>query len=131
MIEGGSSACNVLPQNMRAVINFRLNEGNTVDDLLSRCTTAVNNDRISLRFLQANNPSATARSDGHGYHWLTEALSVFYPEVLFVPALTVGATDARRYESICDSCLRCSPYMSETNVFPSVPTPRASVSSFI
>ena len=114
MIEGGSSACNVLPQNMRAVINFRLNEGNTVDDLLSRCTTAVNNDRISLRFLQANNPSATARSDGHGYAWLTEALSVFYPEVLFVPALTVGATDARRYESICDSCLRCSPFMSET-----------------
>lgn len=115
MIEGGSSACNVLPQNMRAVINFRLNEGNTVDDLLARCRSAVKDSRISLRFLQANNPSATARSDGSGYRWLTEALSVFYPEVQFVPALTAGATDARRYESICDTCLRCSPFMSEAS----------------
>ena len=115
MIEGGSSACNVLPQNMRAVINFRLNEGNTVDDLMAHCKAVVNNADVSLRFLQANNPSAAARSDGLGYQWLIEALSVFYPEVLFVPALTAGATDARRYESICDSCLRCSPFLSEAS----------------
>ena len=33
--------------------------------------------------------------------------------MLFVPALTTGATDARQYECICNTCLRCSPFMAE------------------
>ena len=40
-------------------------------------------------------------------------MAAFLPEVLFVPCLTAGATDARRYERICDTCLRCSPFMVE------------------
>ncbi len=27
--------------------------------------------------------------------------------------MTVGATDAHHYEQICDTCLRCSPFMAE------------------
>ena len=113
MIEGGSSACNVLPQNMRAVINFRLNEGETVDSVLEHCRKAVRDERIRLRYLQANDPSAVARTDGFGYRALTDALKVFFPDVLFVPAMTTGATDAHHYERICDTCLRCSPFMAE------------------
>ena len=40
VIEGGSDACNVLPQNMRAVINFRLNAGDSAEMLLRRCREA-------------------------------------------------------------------------------------------
>ena len=28
-----------------------------------------------------------------------------------MPSLTSGATDARRYELVCDTCLRCSPFV--------------------
>ena len=115
MIEGGSAACNVLPQNMRAVINFRLNQGETVESVMAHCRSIVQDESVSLRFLQANNPSAVARYDSPGYQWLTESLSVFYPEVVFVPSLTVGATDAHQYERICDTCLRCSPFMAESS----------------
>ncbi|MCR5577097.1 MAG: M20/M25/M40 family metallo-hydrolase [Oscillospiraceae bacterium] len=113
MIEGGSAACNVLPQNMRAVINFRLNEGVGAEDVMTHCREAVGNAPVKLRFLQANDPSHVARSDGYGYRMLREALRPFYPQVQFVPAMTVGSTDARRYERICDCCLRCSPFMTE------------------
>ena len=27
--------------------------------------------------------------------------------------MTMGATDAHHYEQICDTCLRCSPFMAE------------------
>ena len=67
----------------------------------------------SLHFLQANEPSAVSRFDGPGYRWLKETLTIFYPEVLFVPGLTAGSTDARQYEHICDTCLRCSPFIAE------------------
>ena len=113
MIEGGSTACNVLPQNMRAVINFRLNEGDSIEGVLEHCRAAIGNPKVHLRYLQANDPSATARIDGFGYKKLCEAMSQFYPEVVFVPSMTVGATDAHQYERICDTCLRCSPFLTE------------------
>jgi carboxypeptidase PM20D1 len=117
MIEGGSAACNVLPQNMRAVINFRLNQDETADSLLNLCREAIDdadpNSPVKLRFLQANDPSAVARIDGFGYRVLKAALGEFYPAVKAVPSLTAGATDAHRYECICDTCLRCSPFMVE------------------
>ena len=113
MIEGGSAACNVLPQNMRAVINFRLNEGESAEHVMEHCRCAVRDERVHLKFLQANDPGATARTDGTGYRLLKEALQPFFPEVLFVPSMTTGSTDARNYERICDTCLRCSPFMAE------------------
>ena len=113
MIQGGSSACNVLPQNMRAVINFRLNRGETAESVMAHCREATAGQPVVLRYLQANDPSSIARCDGYGYQKLTEAMSAFLPEVLFVPCMTAGATDARRYEQICDTCLRCSPFMAE------------------
>ena len=49
MIEGGSAACNVLPQNMRAVINFRLNEGDSIDAVMEHCRAAIGNPKAHLR----------------------------------------------------------------------------------
>ena len=113
MIEGGSSACNVMPQNMRAAINFRINEGDGTEAVMAHCRAHDGSDRVKLRFLQANEHSAVARMDGYGYARLVESMEAFYPGVLFVPSMSVGATDARRYERICDTCLRCAPFMAE------------------
>ena len=113
MIQGGSSACNVMPQNMTAVINFRLNEGDTVQDVLAHCREAVQDSTVSMRYLQANDPSAVARSDGFGYQVLVDSMAHYYRDVVFVPAITVGGTDAHEYEIICDTCLRCCPFVTE------------------
>ena len=32
--------------------------------------------------------------------------------MVFVPFATAGATDARQYENICDTCLRFSPFLA-------------------
>ena len=113
MIRGGSAACNVMPQDMQAVINFRIASGDTAESVMVHCRAAVQDPGVSLRFLQANDPSATARRDGYGYRALVETMGRYFPEVVFVPAMTAGATDACRYEQICDTCLRCSPFVTE------------------
>ena len=113
VIQGSSKACNVMPQDMQAVINFRLADGDTVESVMEHCRAAVQDPTVELRYQQANDPSATARRDGYGYRTVVDSMRRYYPDVVFVPSMTVGATDAHQYEQICDTCLRCSPFMAE------------------
>ena len=113
IIRGSSKACNVMPQDMQAVINFRLADGDTAESVMAHCREAVQDPTVELRYLQANDPSATARRDGYGYRTVVESMERYYPDVVFLPSMTVGATDAHHYEQICDTCLRCSPFMAE------------------
>ena len=111
MIEGGSLAANVLPQNLRAVINFRLAAGTTPDRVLAHCREQVGDERVGLRFLQANPPSKISEAESFGYESLVQSMERFYQGVRFIPLASAGATDARSYEDICPVCLRCSPFL--------------------
>ena len=113
IIQGSSRACNVMSQDMQAVINLRLADGDTVESVMEHCRAAVQDPSVELRYQQANDPSATARRDGYGYRTVVDSMRRYYPDVVFVPSMTVGATDAHQYEQICDTCLRCSPFMAE------------------
>ena len=112
-IEGGSAGANVMPQDMTAVINFRIADGDSTESVMAHCREAVQDKGVEMRFLQANDPSAIARRDGYGYRTVVESFQRYYPEAVFIPSMAVGATDAHRYEEICDTCLRCSPFMTE------------------
>lgn len=112
VIRGSSAACNVMPQDMSAVVNFRIAEGETAEQVLSHVRQAVADKSVELRFLQANDPSATARSDGYGYARLVETMRRYFRDVVFLPSLTAGATDAHCYEIVCDTCLRYSPFLA-------------------
>ena len=115
MISGGGPACNVLPQNMEANINFRLIPGDTVSDLDRRCREAVGDLPVELSFAQANDPSRLSPASGFGYEKLLEVLNYYYNDIVFIPSISAGATDARQYERICPACLRCSPFMAESS----------------
>ena len=109
---GSSAAGSVMRQAMSAVGNFRIAEGETAEQVLSHVRQAVADESVELRFLQANDPSATARSDGYGYARLVETMGRYFRDVVFLPSLTAGATDAHCYEIVCDTCLRYSPFMA-------------------
>ena len=113
MISGGSPACNVLPQDITANINFRLIPGDSAEDLKRRCFSALEGMPVKARFTQANDPSRLSEASGYGYEKLLEAMRYYYDNVVFIPSISAGATDARQYENICSVCLRCAPLLSE------------------
>ena len=123
VINGSSKAPNVMPQNMDAVINFRLAEGHTPEQVMAHCRQVIKDagltlaeddpeSGVALSFDQANPPSAMARCDGYGYAKVVEAMQYYYKDIVFYPACSGGATDAHNYEQICDTCLRRSPFLS-------------------
>ena len=113
MISGGSPACNVLPQDIKANINFRLIPGDSVEELKRRCFAALEGMPVKAKFDQANDPSRLSAASGYGYEKLLEAMNYYYNDVVFIPSISAGATDARQYENICPACLRCAPFLSE------------------
>ncbi len=115
IITGSSAAPNVMPQNMSAVINFRLAAGYDPEKLMAHCRAVIDDESVKLEFLQSNAASSEARSDGYGYAMLKEAMEHYYKDVVFLPSITIGGTDAHCYEQICDTCLRCGPFMMPQN----------------
>ena len=115
MITGGSLAGNVMPQDMEAVINFRLAPQDTTESLLAHCAGVVDPE-IELSYVQCINASIPSEIDSYGYQKLEETLTYFFKDLIFVPALNKACTDAHNYECICRCCLRFGPFLEETDI---------------
>lgn len=117
MMEGGASVPNVLPQDMGAAVNFRLLPGETLDGLLTSVRGLVADLGVEVALMDgSNDPSGVSRCDGWGMERLREAAAPLFTEpdgtpVPLVPTLAVGASDARKYEGVCDQCLRFSAFV--------------------
>jgi len=115
MITGGSSAANVMPGDMRAVINIRMTPKDTPESLLKRYREIVD-PRVSLRWLQQIGASVPSDIESYGYRRLKETLEHYFDRLVFVPAQNKGATDARSYECICRAVMRFGPFLEEEDV---------------
>ena len=119
MIEGSSAQPNVMPQDMRAVINFRILPGETCAGILTRVQNLLKDLPVNVQILpnSANDPSQTSQYDSYGTRCLQAVSSRYFVNpktgegLRVVPALATGASDARMYEKICDSCLRYSAFV--------------------
>lgn len=117
MIEGSSQQPNVMPQDMRAVVNFRLAPGTSVEDVVSHCRSVMGELPVTLEVIQGNDASAEGRYDGYGFTMLSSVLGRYFVDpatgegLQCVPSISRGATDAHNYERICDTCMRFSPFL--------------------
>lgn len=121
MIEGGSQQANVMPQDMTATINFRILPGYTMDYVMGVVRSLVRDLPVEVELLSdvSNDPSRVSRADGLGFAAVRDAMARYFvdPEtarpVPLIPSIEKGATDARMYECVCDSCLRVSPFVAD------------------
>lgn len=115
MITKGSDAGNVMPQHMEAVINFRLAPQDTDAGLLEHCRKLAK-DGIQADFIVANEASRQSRFDTFGFHSLTNVLSHYFKDIVFVPSVNTTSTDARSYEGICECCMRFEPFPEDPEI---------------
>ena len=115
MIRGGSPAGNVMPQDMEAVINFRMIPEDTPDLLLERCR-ALAAGKAEADWIQAISASVPSDTDSYGYSALTRVLEKYFGGLVFIPVQNKGYTDARRYEKICHCVMRFGPFLEEEDI---------------
>lgn len=108
LIEGGTKA-NVLPSKATAVVNFRILPGDTVDSVIAHVRTIVGNRPVKLRKVSGSDPPPTADPSSAGGRLVAATVRQVFPEAVFVPVLSSGATDARHYGRLTPNLFRFSP----------------------
>ena len=99
---------NVLPGEARAVVNFRLLPGDTIDDVQRHIVAVVDDPEVEVSAQRefADEASPPAHAGGAGFAIVRRSVEEAYPDVIVVPGLVVGATDLRHYAALIDE--RCN-----------------------
>ncbi|MBO4837247.1 MAG: M20/M25/M40 family metallo-hydrolase [Clostridia bacterium] len=115
MISGGAPAGNVMPQDMEAVINFRMIPEDTPEGLIREYRKLLG-DKVQLDWVQQISASVPSDIGAYGYGCLKTVLEHYFDRLIFIPVQNRGATDARYYESICRCVMRFGPFLEEEDV---------------
>ncbi|WP_448213812.1 M20 family peptidase [Colwellia sp. MEBiC06753] len=100
MINGGVKD-NVLPTSARAVVNFRILHGDTVDSVIETVKSVINDERIDVSVVsQSTDPSAISPVATKEYNLIEKTIRQTWGNDLIVsPFLAVGGTDAKHFSS--------------------------------
>ncbi|MFP2930210.1 M20 family peptidase [Pyxidicoccus sp. 3LG] len=110
----GSVKDNVLPARARAVVNFRILPGDSVEGVLAHVRRVVDDPRVKVGTLNfKSEPSPVSRTDSEAWGVLQRSIRQVFPEAVAAPYLMVGATDARYFTELSDSVYRFMPLRLE------------------
>jgi carboxypeptidase PM20D1 len=110
MLEGSVKE-NVLPARARALVNFRLLPGTSIDALTRQVAQIVDDPRveITLAGTSRSEPSPVSSTRSEAFRSLQRAVEAVFPEALVAPSLLVAATDARHFAPLAESVFRFLP----------------------
>jgi carboxypeptidase PM20D1 len=105
---------NVLPNKARAVVNFRVFPGDTIDDVVEHVRRVVDDERIVLTPSEKRREaSSVTATDGEAFALLRRTILDVYPDVVVTPYLITGGTDARHFRAISDGVFGFMPVRAE------------------
>jgi carboxypeptidase PM20D1 len=93
---------NILATRARAVVNFRLLTGDSIDQVWHRVRETINDPRVKMIQREGirSEPSPVADMESQGYINIKEAVCRVFPQALVVPGLVIAATDSRHYTAL-------------------------------
>lgn len=107
----GSDAPNVLASEAEVTVNFRLLPGNTTGQVREHVEAVCEGYRTRIEELSAREPSHISPDDVHGFEMIRNTVAGLYPGTVVTPYLTLGGTDAYKYESVSPNVFRFMPVL--------------------
>ncbi|MBN9298845.1 MAG: M20/M25/M40 family metallo-hydrolase [Filimonas sp.] len=106
----GSDATNVLAPEVEFVVNFRILPGNTVADIRKHLEQACSGFEVKIEDVGiAREASHISATNSQGFAVMKRTINKFFPGVVVTPYLTIGGTDAYKYELVSDHVYRFNP----------------------
>lgn len=107
----GSPKENVLPQEARAVINYRIIPGQTPDDVMARARQSVGDLPVELTWIgETRAPSPVSSTTSDGWKWIA-ALASEDGKVPVAPGLVLAGTDSYHMTPVATDVYRFQPIM--------------------
>ena len=100
---------NVLPSEARAVVNFRILPGDSVEGVIAHARRALGDPGLELRVLDAREASPTADPSSESYRALARTIRQVFPGTVVAPTLVLGGTDSRHYAAVAEQSFRFVP----------------------
>jgi carboxypeptidase PM20D1 len=105
----GSDAENVLPTVSQVIVNFRLLQGTTVAEIVDHVKTICKPFDTEIDTLSAREPSGISPITTDGYNNMKKNIERLYPSAIITPYLTIGGTDAYKYQTVSKNIYRFLP----------------------
>jgi carboxypeptidase PM20D1 len=103
---------NVLPSSAKAIINFRILPGETVQSVTTRVKEVIGDDMITIRQNEfSEDPSPVSPIDNESFRSIQRTAMQVFPGCLTTPSMMVGASDSRHYSRICGNIYRFLPVL--------------------
>jgi carboxypeptidase PM20D1 len=102
---------NVLPSQARAVINYRILPGDSIESIAEHVRRVIDDRRVDVRAVGnfSAEPSAVSSTDSDNFRILEQTIRKVTPDAIVAPYLVVVATDARYYGYLTSNIFRFLP----------------------
>jgi carboxypeptidase PM20D1 len=108
MLSGGSSP-NVLPSRAAAMLNIRVNVGETTAGVVARLRRVIADPQVTVRVVEGDEPTPESASDNAQFALIAASVEAAYPGVPTLPYLTTAATDGRHWHRFAAAVYRFMP----------------------
>ncbi len=106
IVQGGVKA-NVLPSKARAIVNFRIAPGDTVEAVLDHVRRVVADPRVVVvGARETREPSPVSPTDSEGFRLVERTIRQIFPEAVVAPYLLPGGTDSRHFSALTSDVYR-------------------------
>jgi carboxypeptidase PM20D1 len=102
---------NVVPGHARAIVNFRILPGDSIQSTLDHVRRTVGDPRVRVSALaEQREPSHTSPVDSEHFALLARTIREVFPDTVVTPYLVVGGTDARHFQELTEDIYRFMPF---------------------
>ncbi|MFE7801779.1 M20/M25/M40 family metallo-hydrolase [Nocardia sp. NPDC057440] len=105
VISGGVKA-NVLPQQAKALVNFRILPGDSVASVLEHCRKVVRDAGVRIDLVGMTSEPTRPAAPGAGFELIARLAEDVVPGIAVTTGIVPGATDARHYNDLATA--RCN-----------------------
>lgn len=106
----GSDAPNVLSSESVVTVNFRILPGDSVAGVMENVKHLCKDYDVNISILSQREPSAISPTNVRGFEVIRECIAKIYPDAIVSPYITIGGTDAYKYQIVSDNIYRLLPF---------------------